>query len=169
MGRWRCKKCGYDGDELVFEFTSYEYCMATNAEEPDHIDNVPDWVNEMGLGSGDIGRGPLGCPKCHAWGEDNFEEIMEESKTEESRFLMLLEISVSGDASPADFRKEIECFNEANKNMVQVKEISMLDEGDMIAACVAARNVLGGIVEKGASKQIQTAFQMCDDVIKSRV
>ncbi len=37
----------------------------------EYIDKCPDWVTK---GDAEI-REPVGCPKCHAWGESNFEII----------------------------------------------------------------------------------------------
>lgn len=30
MGKYKCKNCGYDGDELIFQFNDYTYCLASN-------------------------------------------------------------------------------------------------------------------------------------------
>lgn len=67
----KCKNCGYEGDGFIFQFTDYTYCVASNEDDPEYIDVCPDWVIE---GDGEIG-GPVGCPKCHAWGVGNFEDI----------------------------------------------------------------------------------------------
>jgi hypothetical protein len=69
MGEYKCKNCGYDGDELIFQFTDYTYCVASNDDDPEYIDECPDWVTD---GDGEIGE-PIGCPKCRTWGVDNFE------------------------------------------------------------------------------------------------
>ena len=74
MEQYRCLNCGYSGDELIYQFNDYTYCVASNEEEPEFIDNCPAWVNEKGLGDAEIGQ-PVGCPACHAWGVDKFEEI----------------------------------------------------------------------------------------------
>ena len=74
MGQYRCLNCGYSGDKLIYQFTDYTYCVASNNEEPEFIDCCPSWVNEKGLGDAEIGQ-PVGCPKCHTWGVDKFEEI----------------------------------------------------------------------------------------------
>ncbi len=76
MRKYRCLNCNYDGDKLIYQFNDYSYCVASNDEEPDFIDDCPDWVKEKGLGDAEIGQ-PVGCPACHAWGEDKFEEIDE--------------------------------------------------------------------------------------------
>lgn len=68
MAEYKCKNCGYDGNELIFQFTDYTYCVASNDDDLEYIDVCPDWVNE---GDAEIGE-PVGCPKCHAWGVDNF-------------------------------------------------------------------------------------------------
>ncbi len=74
MRKYRCKTCGYQGDEFVFQFDLYTYCRATNEEEPQYIDDAPDWVKRKNCGDGSIGQ-PVGCPKCHSWGVNNFEEV----------------------------------------------------------------------------------------------
>jgi rubredoxin len=74
MERYRCSNCGYSGDELIYQFNDYTYCVASNDEEPDFIDDCPSWVKDKGLGDAEIGQ-PVGCPECHAWGVDKFEEI----------------------------------------------------------------------------------------------
>ncbi len=70
--KYKCKTCGYSGKKLIFQFTDYTYCLATNSEEPDYISKAPKWV-----GSGDEARigEPVGCPKCKEWGVNNFEQI----------------------------------------------------------------------------------------------
>ena len=52
MAQYRCLNCGYSGDELVYQFNDYSYCIASNEEEPDFIDDYPDFpvandYNEM--------------------------------------------------------------------------------------------------------------------------
>jgi rubredoxin len=74
MAQYRCLNCGYSGDELIYEFNDYSYCVASNKEEPEFIHDCPDWVKDRGLGDAEIGQ-PVGCPECHAWGVDKFEEI----------------------------------------------------------------------------------------------
>jgi hypothetical protein len=74
MAQYRCLNCGYDGGELICQFNDYTYCVASNEEDPEFIDDCPDWVKDKGLGDAEIGQ-PVGCPKCHAWGVDKFEEI----------------------------------------------------------------------------------------------
>jgi len=71
---YKCKSCGYSGDEFIFEFNDYGYCVASNEEEPEFISDVPKWVKDKAVGDAEIGE-PVGCPKCHAWGVDNFEMI----------------------------------------------------------------------------------------------
>ncbi len=71
MPKYKCKNCGYNGDELIFQFSDYTYCVASNEDDPEYIDVHPDWVIE---GDGEIGE-PVGCPKCHTWGVGNFEDI----------------------------------------------------------------------------------------------
>ncbi|MBM3118046.1 MAG: hypothetical protein FJ006_00585 [Chloroflexi bacterium] len=72
MGKYKCSICGYSGSELIFELNDYTYCLASNEEDPEFIDNCPTWVNDNGPGDSEIGE-PVGCPKCHAWGVDKFE------------------------------------------------------------------------------------------------
>ena len=72
MGRYRCSNCDYSGDELIYQFNDYTYCVASNDEEPDFIDDCPAWVKDKGLGEAEIGE-PAGCPECHAWGVDKFQ------------------------------------------------------------------------------------------------
>jgi len=72
MSKYRCKNCGYQGKRLIFQFNDYGYCIATNSEEPEYISDMPRWVKNKGVGDAEIGE-PVGCPKCHVWGVDNFE------------------------------------------------------------------------------------------------
>lgn len=72
MKKYRCTSCGYEGEELVYSFTDYGYCMATNSDDPDYVNEPPDWVKEKGYGEAEIGE-PVGCPKCRVWGVHNFE------------------------------------------------------------------------------------------------
>jgi len=74
MANYKCKNCGYTGHELVFQFTDYTYCVATNEEEPEYISKPPNWVTDKAVGDAEVGE-PVGCPKCHAWGVSNFERI----------------------------------------------------------------------------------------------
>jgi len=74
MGQYKCKNCGYVGRDLIFQFNTYAYCVATNTEEPEYISEPPDWVINKAVGDGEIGE-PVGCPKCHSWGTSNFERI----------------------------------------------------------------------------------------------
>jgi len=74
MAKYKCLKCGYTGDELVFQFSDYGYCVATNSLEPDYIGSAPEWVLARGVGEAEIGE-PVGCPACHAWGTANFEVV----------------------------------------------------------------------------------------------
>ncbi|MEW6068053.1 MAG: hypothetical protein AB1610_07175 [Nitrospirota bacterium] len=69
MEKYKCKNCGYDGDEFIFQFTHYTYCVASNDDDPEYIDECPDWAT---VGSAEIGE-PVGCPKCHTWGLGNFD------------------------------------------------------------------------------------------------
>lgn len=72
MPKYKCLYCGYSGNKLIFQFTDYTYCVATNDEEPEFIDSTPRWVEDMLIvGDAEIGE-PVGCPKCHAWGVGNF-------------------------------------------------------------------------------------------------
>lgn len=71
MGRYQCKNCGYDGDELIFQFNDYTYCVASNDDDPEYIAVCPDRVTQ---GDAEIGD-PVGCPKCRAWGISEFEDI----------------------------------------------------------------------------------------------
>lgn len=68
----KCKNCGYQGAELIFQFNDYSYCVATNEETPAYVSSTPRWVTGKSLGEADIGE-PVGCPKCKCWGVDNFE------------------------------------------------------------------------------------------------
>lgn len=68
---YKCKNCGYDGDELIFQFNNFTYCVASNDDDPEYIDKCPEWVTK---GDAEIGE-PVGCPKCHGWSESNFEII----------------------------------------------------------------------------------------------
>lgn len=74
MSRYKCLSCGYCGDELVCELTDYSYCVASNEMQPDYVSTSPDWVEKRHLGAAEIGP-PVGCPKCHAWGEGNFAAV----------------------------------------------------------------------------------------------
>lgn len=75
MRKYRCTTCGYSGDKLIFQFNDYGYCVATNEEEPEFISSdVPQCLKEKSFGEAEIGE-PVGCPKCHAWGVHNFEDI----------------------------------------------------------------------------------------------
>lgn len=74
MGQYRCSNCGYSGDKLIYQFNDYSYCLASNEEDSEFIGDCPSWVNDKGLGDAEIGE-PVGCPECHAWGVDKFEEI----------------------------------------------------------------------------------------------
>lgn len=68
---YKCLKCGYKGKKFVFQFNDYTYCVATNEEEPEYLAAAPKWCTD---GDAEIGK-PVGCPKCHAWGVGNFENI----------------------------------------------------------------------------------------------
>lgn len=74
MAIYKCKNCGYMGNELIFQFNEYKYCIASNNEEPQYIKDAPFWVTEKCIGDATIGE-PVGCPRCHAWGTSNFEKI----------------------------------------------------------------------------------------------
>jgi len=74
MTKYKCLKCGYKGKKLVFQFDDYGYCVASNEQEPEYISEVPEWVKKKSVGEAKIGE-PVGCPKCHAWGVNNFEQI----------------------------------------------------------------------------------------------
>jgi rubredoxin len=74
MTKYKCVKCGYQGDELIFQFNDYAYCVASNDDEPEFITGAPKWVENMAVGEAEIGE-PVGCPKCRAWGTSNFEMI----------------------------------------------------------------------------------------------
>src|SRR3990167_2737288 len=74
MTKWRCEKCGNQGD-LVFPATDQTYCVASNDGE-EYIGPIPNWVSQDALGDTDIDDlRPIGCPNCHVWGEDKFEKI----------------------------------------------------------------------------------------------
>lgn len=72
--KYRCKICGYGGEKFVFEFNDFGYCLASNSNEPEYVGKAPAWVENKGLGEAEIGE-IVGCPKCHAWGNDKFEMI----------------------------------------------------------------------------------------------
>lgn len=74
MAQYKCSNCGYSGNKLIYQFTDYTYCVASNEEEPEYIEDCPDWVKDRDSGDAEISH-PVGCPKCHAWGVDKFEEI----------------------------------------------------------------------------------------------
>jgi hypothetical protein len=74
MTKYKCLKCGYQGKKFIFQFDDYGYCVASNEEEPEYIDGTPQWVKDKAFGEAEIGE-PVGCPKCHAWGVNNFELI----------------------------------------------------------------------------------------------
>lgn len=71
---YKCKNCGYKGKALVFQFTDYSFCIASNEDDPEFISSPPKWVADKAFGDAEIGE-PIACPKCHSWGEDNFEVI----------------------------------------------------------------------------------------------
>lgn len=71
MSIYKCKNCGHTGN-LIFQFTSYSYCVATNEEEPEWLRAVPEPDHLQG--DAEIGN-PVGCPECNVWGEDKFELI----------------------------------------------------------------------------------------------
>lgn len=74
MGNYRCINCGYSGKKLIFQANDYDYCIASNEAEPEYVSEAPKWVRDRGYGEIRIGE-PIGCPKCHVWGLDNFEII----------------------------------------------------------------------------------------------
>jgi len=74
LGKYRCQKCGYSGNDLVFQLTDYTYCVASNDEEKEYVSTSPDWVDSLGLGNAEIGE-PVGCPQCHVWGTGKFDII----------------------------------------------------------------------------------------------
>jgi len=71
-GKYKCLNCGYNGNELIFQLNDYAYCVASNKEEPEYFGIAPEWARDKG--DAEIGE-PVGCPKCHAWGVNNFEPI----------------------------------------------------------------------------------------------
>ena len=74
MKKYRCVNCDYKGGKFIFQFNDYSYCVASNEEEPEYISDIPQWVKDKAFGEAEIG-GPVGCPKCHVWGVNNFEDI----------------------------------------------------------------------------------------------
>ncbi len=74
MPAYRCTNCGYSGDKFIFQFNEYTYCVASNEEEPDYLEEMPEWVSNLGFSDADI-EDPVGCPQCHAWGVTKFELI----------------------------------------------------------------------------------------------
>ena len=71
---YKCTNCGYKGSKLIFQFTDYTYCVASNEDEPEFINSAPRWVADIDAGEAEIGE-PVGCPKCHIWGVSNFEIV----------------------------------------------------------------------------------------------
>lgn len=72
MPKYKCKNCGYEGSKLIFQFTDYTHCVASNnKEDPEYISSIPNWVKDKNVGDAEIGE-PVGCPKCHTWGVGNF-------------------------------------------------------------------------------------------------
>lgn len=72
---YKCKKCEYQGKKFIFQFTDYTYCVASNDDEPEYLDSSPKWIDKH-CTSGDAKIGePVGCPKCHSWGVNNFEIV----------------------------------------------------------------------------------------------
>lgn len=71
---YQCINCGYKGKRFIFQFTDYDYCVATNEDEPEFISSQPKWVEDMVVGDAEIGE-HVGCPKCHSCGVDNFKII----------------------------------------------------------------------------------------------
>ena len=51
--------------------SDYTYCLASNKEEPEYLGRAPKWAES---GEAQIGE-PVGCPKCQAWGVDNFKTV----------------------------------------------------------------------------------------------
>ena len=74
MAKYKCRNCGYEGDNLIFQFTDHTYCVATNTNEPEYKSDIPNWVKENCVGDAKIGE-PVGCPECHAWGIQNFKIV----------------------------------------------------------------------------------------------
>ncbi len=72
--KYRCKICGYKGKEFIFELNCFGYCLASNSGDPEYNGKPPVWVENKGLGDAEIGE-IVGCPRCHAWGNDKFEII----------------------------------------------------------------------------------------------
>lgn len=74
--RWyKCKKCGYAGDRLIYPFTDYTYVEASNDGDPEIIGPPPSWVTAHAC---EIGV-PIGCPECRNWGTSGFEFTEEAS------------------------------------------------------------------------------------------
>lgn len=80
MTKYKCKKCGYEGDRLVFTLTNYSYCIASNDDDPEYMGMAQEWVT---AGIAEIGE-PVGCPECHNWGVAEF-ELTEEGNAERIR------------------------------------------------------------------------------------
>jgi len=74
MPIYKCLNCNYQGKKFIYTFNNYGYCIATNKEEPEYLNDAPDWVKAKGSGDAEIGE-PVGCPKCHIFSVDNFEKI----------------------------------------------------------------------------------------------
>jgi len=64
---YKCKSCGYSGDEFIFEFNDYGYCVASNEEEPEFISDVPKWVKDKAVGDAEIGE-PVGLSEMSRLG-----------------------------------------------------------------------------------------------------
>ncbi|MDP2952913.1 MAG: hypothetical protein Q8O76_06325 [Chloroflexota bacterium] len=56
---------------MIYELTTYDYCVASNDGMPEYVFLPPDWVDKKDPGVAEIGD-PVGCPECHAWGAENF-------------------------------------------------------------------------------------------------
>jgi rubredoxin len=70
---YQCQRCGYHGDNLIFQATHYCFVVATNdGDNPEYISDKPDWLNaEQPL----IIERPFACPNCKNFGEDLFEIV----------------------------------------------------------------------------------------------
>lgn len=71
MPKYKCKKCGYSGKKLIFQWNEYSYVVATNDDEREYVSRPPKWASD---GDAEIGE-LVGCPKCKNWGVNEFEMI----------------------------------------------------------------------------------------------
>ncbi|HAM38655.1 MAG: hypothetical protein A2474_03140 [Elusimicrobia bacterium RIFOXYC2_FULL_34_12] len=63
---YKCKKCGHKNKKIGFNFTDFNYYIAyeKEEEEPEYLDNAPEWVNKYCSNDVEV-TDPIGCPKCN--------------------------------------------------------------------------------------------------------